>query len=60
MRCEICGNEAELQERDGLLICRECLEGKMVLPSVPLRLRLGRFGAFLWGPGRRKKRFFDF
>ena len=35
MKCEICKTNPGTEEKNGMLLCKGCLENKMILPGIP-------------------------
>ena len=35
MKCELCKTNPGTEENNGVMLCRDCLENRMILPGVP-------------------------
>lgn len=35
MKCEICKTNPGTEEISGMMLCKDCLEKKMILPGIP-------------------------
>ena len=36
MKCEICKTNPGTEEKNGTLLCKDCLKKKMILPGIPI------------------------